>query len=182
MVRTVELQPGDDRLLTPTPISPTMAALGVLRHSEAGAAYSSQSGVKLMLRRINRAMNPKVVALGVAAVAFGALLTMPALAASPTASSATPQVPCCGGGGGGYPNATVHASASSYDVNYALIASTSSGWHSGTDVYMYYQIEYPDGAYTSNAYPLRSAVREELGPGRLPLPESRRRLGLVRSA
>lgn len=83
-------------------------------------------------------------------MAFGALLTMPALAASPAASSATPQVPCCGGGGGGYPNATVHASASSYDVNYALIASTSSGWHSGADVYMYFQVEYPDGAYTSS--------------------------------
>lgn len=56
MTDSLSFHKGDDGLLTSPPFSPTIAPLGGLRHGEAGAADSSQSGVKMMLRRINLAM------------------------------------------------------------------------------------------------------------------------------
>jgi len=90
--------------------------------------------------------------LGVVAISTAAAMILafaPSVAAAGASlSPATPNVVCCGGGGGGYPNATVGASAAPYSVDYGYISATSSGWHQGVDVYLYFYVEYPTGSYS----------------------------------
>ncbi len=83
-----------------------------------------------------------------AMVAMFLAFTPPVAAAGASLSPAAPNVVCCGGGGGGYPNATVSASAAPYSVDYGYISATSSGWHAGVNVYLYFYVEYPTGSYS----------------------------------
>lgn len=92
-----------------------------------------------------------VVLLSISAATFSAIFVL-ATASVEAASIGTPRstsIPCCGS-----KDATLTASAVD-EGHYAYISASSSGWNSGSDVYLWYYVVDPAGTQ-GQTYPLGS--------------------------